>query len=238
MNIIHRPEGHTEPQVHHVDRANALISHDSRIYERAASTQKRIPSVICIRRSLAALSILIGTVFSVTGHAQIPAGISIIDSGPPIPMTYTELDAGPAVGDIINSHFFPGLNFYAHGNYWNAVDQLSYFLKRPAYTAENPRQKYFLSIGHYMRAMIYFHHSTGSGRLTFAREDFEHSIEWNSQNYFSYLELSSLYLEVGMKQEAIATLNKLLAQKPPPQIDNEAKSRLKTLEPSKNPTPH
>src|SRR5215475_776572 len=88
--------------------------------------------------------------------------IEILNGGKPIPYQptlFTELELGPNVGQILNAHYFPGVNFYKHGNYVNANDQLGYVLTRPSYLDGNPNQAQYLSTAAYMRGMIFLYHA-------------------------------------------------------------------------------
>jgi tetratricopeptide (TPR) repeat protein len=122
----------------------------------------------------------------------------------------TNIDAGPATGNILNAHYFPGLIDYQRGNYRGAKSQMDYFLARPQYTQMNPRQREFFSHGYYIRGMIYLYHASGYGRFVLAKKDFEQSIRWDVKNYASHLQLSRVMYAVGLKDKAIDILQNLL----------------------------
>ena len=146
----------------------------------------------------------------------------------------TNIDAGPAVGDILNAHYFPGLIDYKNGNYAGAKSQMDYFLDRPQYTKENPRQAEFFSYGHYIRGMIYLYHASGRGRYIRSKKDFEQSIRWNSKNYAAYLQLSRVLSKVGQKKQAISVLFKLLDSKPEEKFIQLAKKEIQIIQTEKN----
>lgn len=150
-------------------------------------------------------------------------GVEIINSGKIIAKQFSQIDAGPDPVQILYAHYFPGLVFYYHGNNVNAYYELTYFLERPEYTKTNPRQSEFFSIGHYVRGMIYLYHSNGISKYALAQKDFEASIRWNPRNFFSYLELATVYVQLGFKDQARNTLQKLLAQNPGDSIAQEVK---------------
>jgi len=122
----------------------------------------------------------------------------------------TNIAAGPETGGILNAHYFPGLIDYQKGNYVSAKNQMDYFLSRPHYTQQNPRQREFFSHGYYIRGMIYLYHASGQGRFILAKRDFEQSIQWNPKNYTSYLQLSRVLSTVGLTDKAISILQNLL----------------------------
>src|SRR5688572_12649766 len=78
-----------------------------------------------------------------------PSKIQIINTGEYTPYMMTVFDAGPVVGNMLNAHYFPGINLYNGGRYLEAEEQFTYVLDRPHYLEANPRQAHFLSTAHY-----------------------------------------------------------------------------------------
>ena len=72
--------------------------------------------------------------------------ITIIDGGKFRPYAITGFDAGPAVGDGLNGHFFPSVIAYNTGRYNYAAEDFTYVIKRPQYLDGNPRKEEFMSI--------------------------------------------------------------------------------------------
>jgi tetratricopeptide (TPR) repeat protein len=134
----------------------------------------------------------------------------------------------------LNAHYFPGLLDYKNGNYRGAKNQMDYFLARPQYTKENPRQAEFFSNGHYIRGIIYFYHTSGRGRYIYAKKDFEQSIRWNPKNYAAYLQLSRVLSKAGQKKQAIAVLYKLLDLKPKEEFICIVKKEIDIIQYEKN----
>ena len=147
----------------------------------------------------------------------------------------THFDTGPCVGEILNAHFYPGLEEYLDGNYANAVAQMDYFIARPQYTEMNPKQAEYFSIAHYIRGSIFLEHARGTGRYALAINDFEASIRWNKHNYQSYLKLATACKEAQLKDRAISTLKMLLDMNLPEQIREEAATMLRGFVAEKSP---
>ena len=171
-----------------------------------------------------------------TSVAQVnPAinNIEILNSGKDVPYRRTNIDAGPSHGDILNYHYFPALQLYRRGRFYNARNDLQYLIERPQYLKMNPRQAEFLSNSHYMRGMIYLYHASGPGRHVLAKRDFEESIRWNPKNYMSYLELSHAFVSVGMKAQAISVLRRLLELNPDESVATQAKKELSSWQSGK-----
>jgi tetratricopeptide (TPR) repeat protein len=168
---------------------------------------------------------------------QEPRTILIHDTGPPLPNRPNyDIDAGPGdwqlainTGGVLNVHYYPALTLYLAGNNTQAKREMDYVLRFPELTRNNPKQKQLFSVAYYVRAMILFHHATGLGRLEMARSDFEESIKCDPRIFFSYLELSSLYVELGLKEKAIDILTRLLSVNPPPTIVQDANKALAKL---------
>src|SRR5262245_4409852 len=112
--------------------------------------------------------------------------IKIIDTGY-VPYTRTSFDAGPAVGDMLNAHYFPGINFYLARRYSNALEEFTYVIDRPHYLDGNLKQGEFLSTASYLRGMIYLYHGSGVGRHSLAKADFENALNWNSANHLCFI---------------------------------------------------
>jgi tetratricopeptide (TPR) repeat protein len=156
--------------------------------------------------------------------------LTIIDGGKIHPYgKVTEFDSGPAVGEILNNHFFPGVIYYNLGNYNYSVAELTYVIRRPAYLDKNSRKAEFMSTTHYLRGMIYLYHAEGIGRHGIARSDFEAAIKWNPENHLAYLELSRVYSELGFTKQAIAIVQHLIELKPAKDILDEAEQELRKL---------
>jgi tetratricopeptide (TPR) repeat protein len=146
----------------------------------------------------------------------------------------TNINAGTDVGGILNAHYFPGLIDYKNGNYVGAKNQMDYFLDRPHYTKENPRQAEFFSNGHYIRGIIYFYHASGRGKYIYAKKDFEQSIRWNPKNYAAYLQLSRVLSKIGEKKQAVSILYTLIDSKPKEEIIQLFKKEISTIKYKKN----
>ncbi|PWT94294.1 MAG: hypothetical protein C5B54_00230 [Acidobacteria bacterium] len=138
-------------------------------------------------------------------------------------------DLGPQVGNILNAHYFPGLNYYQAGNYRYAYNELVYVIDRPTYLAGNPNQANYLSTAYYSRGMIFAHHALGVGHLSLAKVDFENALRWNPSNYLVYLELSRVYSSLGFRDQAILQIQRLLTLQPDEKIAEEARNELKLL---------
>lgn len=142
----------------------------------------------------------------------------------------TNFDAGPCVGEILNAHYFPGLEFYRNGFFTQARNEMDYTINRPSYTEGNPRQGEFLGNAHFIRGMIYFHHATGVGKLLMAKKEFEQAIRWHPKHYDARLELARIWSAVGEKQRALAVLKKLLELDPDEAVARTANEEVKLLE--------
>ena len=155
--------------------------------------------------------------------------IGIIDTGPGMVYTETDYDAGPAVGNMLNAHYFPGINFFNGGRYSSARGELSYVIQRPHYLEGNPKRAEYMSTALYLRGMIYLHHADGIGKHDLAKTDFEAAIKWNPNNHLAYLELSRVYSDLGFAAPAFRILDHLLKLKPDQKIDDEARTELDKL---------
>jgi tetratricopeptide (TPR) repeat protein len=155
--------------------------------------------------------------------------ITVIDGGKPRPYKVTEFDAGPAVGNGLNGHFFPSLIAYNTGQYTYALADFTYVIRSHHYFDENPRKAEFLSVSHYLRGMIYLYHANGVGRHALAKADFEAAINWNPANYMAHLELSRVYSDLGFAKQATSVIKHLLELKPTKDMADEAEEELKKL---------
>jgi tetratricopeptide (TPR) repeat protein len=158
--------------------------------------------------------------------------IEIVNTGKYIPVNQiTAIDAGPVVGNMLNAHYFPGINLYKGGRYKEADQEFTYVITRPHYLKENPRQAEFLSTAYYLRGMIYLYHAKGVGRHSIAQEDFETALKWNPRNYIVFLELSRLYSGLGFQEQAASILHHLLELKPDQEIAGQAQTDLDKIQP-------
>jgi hypothetical protein len=162
--------------------------------------------------------------------------IVIHNKGENIPPKTTTFDMGPTdpsaqvnVGNILNVHYFLGINLYAQANYRYAKNEMDYVIARPSYFEKNPRQAQILSTAHFIRGSIYFRHASGLERLSLAKSDFEESIKWNSENHLARLELARLLATLGQKPDAISMLTELLTAKLNPKLRQEAETDLASL---------
>jgi hypothetical protein len=155
--------------------------------------------------------------------------VMIIDGGKSRPWERTSFDAGPAVGDGLNGHFFPAVIAYNTGIYSYAAADFTYMIERPHYLEGNPRKAEFLSVSHYLRGMIFLYHARGVGRHALAKADFEAALSWNAENYMALLELSRVYSDLGLTKEATLLVQHLLEMTPPKDIVDEAQQELKKL---------
>jgi tetratricopeptide (TPR) repeat protein len=155
--------------------------------------------------------------------------VTIIDGGKFRPYNKTGFDAGPAAGDGLNGHFFPGIIGYNTGRYTYAATEFGYVIRNHWFLNENPRKSEFLSITYYLRGMIYLYHAKGVGRHQLAKADFEAAVNWNPANYNAYLELSRVFSDLGFTSEAATVVQHLLELKPPKDVADEAEAELKKL---------
>jgi tetratricopeptide (TPR) repeat protein len=144
----------------------------------------------------------------------------------------TEFDY-KATGNMLNVHFFPGLLDYYRGNHNSAFREMNYCIDRANYLEVNPQRFKYLSLGHYIRGMIYLYHASGGEKYTRAARDFEQAIQWNPGNHLAYLELSRVSSMVGLKEDAIAILRQLLQLQPAEGIAQQARKELGLLKPEK-----
>jgi tetratricopeptide (TPR) repeat protein len=159
-----------------------------------------------------------------------PGKIVILNRGKFVPKEVTTIDGGPDEGGILNAHYFPGLVLYRHANFRAAKDEMDYFINRPQYTRMNPKQAEYFSNAHYVRGTIYLYHASGMGRHVLAKKDFERSIQWNPRNYLSYLELSHVWAAVGLNDQAVSVLHRLLELKPDEAVAQQATKELNSLQ--------
>jgi tetratricopeptide (TPR) repeat protein len=157
------------------------------------------------------------------------ARIAIVDTGKPIPYERTAVDAGPAEGNMLNAHYFPGMNFYNAGRYSDAEREMTYVINRPHYLDANPKRPEFVGMAYYLRGMIFLYHAHGVGRLTLAKRDFEAALSWNPNNYVPYLELARVYSELGFADEARKVLQLLLGLGPDETLASEARKELSAI---------
>jgi tetratricopeptide (TPR) repeat protein len=138
------------------------------------------------------------------------------------------------LGNILNAHFFPGLLDYSEGNYSSALGQMQYFIERPLYTKNHPQHLKFLSIAHYICGMIHLYYDFGYRRHDRAKENFEKSLQLDSENHLAYLGFSRLLSAVEQKDQAIYILQHLLELKPKEDIAQQAKKELILLQSKKS----
>ncbi len=155
--------------------------------------------------------------------------IEIIDTDKYLPYVETHFDGGPVQGNMLNAHYFPGINLYNGGRYTRAEQEFTYVLMRPQYLTGNPRRDEYMSVSSYLRGMIYFYHSNGFGRYSAAKEDFEAALKWNPRNDIVYIELSRLYALLGFQKQAVSLVEDLLKLMPDEKITAEARKQLATL---------
>ncbi|PYS03588.1 MAG: hypothetical protein DMG15_02155 [Acidobacteria bacterium] len=166
--------------------------------------------------------------------------IEIIDDDRLVPYQETYFEAGPVTGNILNAHYFPGINLYNSGRYTRAEQEFNYVLLRPQYMSAHPRQNEFMSMSYYLRGMIYFYHARGVGHYTAAKDDFEAALKWNPQSHIVYIELARLYAVLGFREQAVSLLRHLLQSTPDKMISDEARKQLDaftTPSPSSGVTP-
>src|ERR1043165_6882400 len=77
--------------------------------------------------------------------------VQIVNTGKYMPYVATDLDGGPVVGNMLNFHYYPAINFFNGGRYVEAAEQFSYVLERMQYLDANPRQADFVSTAYYLR---------------------------------------------------------------------------------------
>ena len=142
------------------------------------------------------------------------------------PTGRTRFQAGPNVGDILNWHFFPGLQDFKNGNYESAVGQMNYFIERPQYTSENPRQPEFMTLAFYIRGSVYLDHAEGIGRLGLALSDFKAALSWKDDNYPAMIGLAKVYMATNQNDDAKNVLKLLLSKNPTGFLATEANDLL------------
>ena len=164
--------------------------------------------------------------------------IEIIDADKYLPYVETHFDGGPAQGNMLNAHYFPGINLYNGGRYTRAEQEFSYVILRPQYLTGNPRRDEYMSVSCYLRGMIYLYHTSTNafGRYSAAKEDFEIALKWNPRNYIVYIELARLYSTLGFHEQAIALVRSVLDLMPEEKIAEEARKALATLD-KQSPSP-
>jgi tetratricopeptide (TPR) repeat protein len=155
--------------------------------------------------------------------------IEIVDADKYLPYVETHFDGGPAVGNMLNAHYFPGINLYNGGRYTRAEQEFSYVILRPQYLSANPWRDSYMSVSCYLRGMIYFYHANGFGRYSAAKEDFEAALKWNPRNYIVYIELARLYSTLGFQEQAISLVRSVLDLMPDEKIIEEARKELANL---------
>jgi tetratricopeptide (TPR) repeat protein len=159
------------------------------------------------------------------------AQINIVNTGSPISVDRSyDFNGGVVVGNMLNIHYFPALRLYNAGRYADAEPDLTYVILRPFYLDGNAAQNEYLSIAHYLRGMILFYHSSGVGRLSAARKDFEFAIKLNPNNHSAYLELGRLYSSLNFKEQALSVLHHLLDASSDETLKVQARDELATLE--------
>jgi tetratricopeptide (TPR) repeat protein len=141
----------------------------------------------------------------------------------------TRIEAGPSVGDILNNHFFPGLEDFRRGNYRYALEQMNYFVERPQYTSNNPKQSEFMSTAYYVRGSIYLDHADGTGRLALALKDFHAALRWQPENDPALFAIARVFLTMDRRAEAIKALELLLSKNPQDPLAAAAKDMLHKL---------
>jgi hypothetical protein len=97
----------------------------------------------------------------------------------------------------------------------------------------NPQRFKYLSLGHYIRGMIYFYHASGRTKYAKAKREFEQAIQWNPGNHLAYIELSRVSSVVGLKEETASILQQLLQLKPVEEIAQQARKELDLMKPEK-----
>jgi hypothetical protein len=174
----------------------------------------------------------LGLLVPLGGAAVAQEGDEIVihDAAPPVVKQDTKYDAGSTdvaasinVGNILNLHYYPALDLYRKMNFANAKRELDYFLERPDYTKNNPKQREYFSTAHYLRGLIYLDHATGLGRLSRAKSDFEDCLRWDPGFYSAYLGLARVWKEVGDEPAARAVLEYLIGLGPDEQILQRAR---------------
>jgi tetratricopeptide (TPR) repeat protein len=148
----------------------------------------------------------------------------------------TRFPAGPSTGDILNWHFFPGLEDFKNGNYGYALKQMDYFLERPHYTSGNPKQSEFISTAYFIRGSIYLDHAEGIGRLGKALNDFKAALNWQDDNYSAMIGLARVYIASDRDDDAKNVLELLLSKDPSDLYVTEANKLLEQIDsPDKTP---
>jgi tetratricopeptide repeat protein len=167
-------------------------------------------------------------------------GIVIRNDGKFVPTQPTNVDAGPTdpsaqvnTGNILNNHYYPGLNLYSRANYKYAKEEMDYVIARPQYIEKNPNQGQILSVAYFIRGSVYFRHASGLGRLALAKSDFEQALKWNPQNHLARLELARLVATLDQQAEAISMLTDLLKGQLTANLRQEAENDLQSLKSGK-----
>ena len=193
---------------------------------------------LLVRNMLIYLSLSLGIVLATTDNTWPQDNEIIIHNrahkGPLGFANKTDFDGGPVVGDILNYHYFPGLQDYKNGNYVGAARQMDYIMRNHRFILDiNPRKKEYVSTAYYLHGRIYFYHASGLGRYIQAKKDFDKAIEWNPRNYPAYLELARLLSSMELRAEATSVLQRLLASQPDEQVVQLARIELTRLQSKK-----
>jgi len=180
------------------------------------------------------LQIVVLAVLAIAPQVQPSLGslkIEFVDTGS-VRYRITNFDVPGSVGaqaQVINAHYYPGINAYTGGHYSEAYGQFTYMINNASFWDGHPYQAHFIGTSHHLRGMILVYHAKGVGRLALATSEFEAAIRWNPRNYAAHLELARVLLDTGFKDQAASTLENLIKLNPDKETLEEARAELKKL---------
>jgi hypothetical protein len=155
--------------------------------------------------------------------------IKFIDSGKPVPARVRDYGAGPSVGDVLNSYYFPGINNFSAGAFSAAEADFNYVISHANALDPNPLRGELLSTAHYYRGMIFLYHTSGGERFNLAKSNFAMAVKLNANNFPAYIELSRVLWRLGSPEEARSVLRYLLERRVDPRTAVEARNELEVI---------
>src|SRR5262249_39720903 len=136
----------------------SYTQYDFVVYSEQKHSRRRRRGVmqsLLVRNMLIYLSLSLGIVLATTDNTWPQDNEIIIHNrahkGPLGFANKTDFDGGPVVGDILNYHYFPGLQDYKNGNYVGAARQMDYIMRNHRFILDiNPRKKEYVSTAYYL----------------------------------------------------------------------------------------
>src|SRR3989442_15704202 len=91
--------------------------------------------------------------------------IEIVNNGQYIAINQvTTINGGPVVGNMLNAHYFPGINLYNGGGYKKTQEGFPYPIPRPPHPSEKRRGPGALSTFFFLPAIFFAYQSQGVGQ--------------------------------------------------------------------------